>query len=810
MRNAFSYLTLTLAILGLGGATMLGACASSSAPPAKVDGRGTDGGLDGQPDADPCAGKSCDDKLSCTEDTCVAGKCENTLKADACLIDGKCYAKGQGDNATNSCYVCDPSQSSSAWSDDTSLCADDGKSCTDAKCVSGKCEHEVQLGYCLVSGSCYQDGAADPNNECQVCDSGSKSDGFSAKSNGAACAADALSCTDDVCDAGSCTHPVKSGSCLISGACYADGEVNPTSDCQGCDASAEQLAWTTRADGSACADDGLTCTEDKCQSGACSHPLKANTCLITGSCFAANDTNPQAECQLCNPATSTSAWTNKAGGTPCTSDGLACTNDVCGAGVCTHPVAANTCLISGSCYNDGDNHPGVQCRRCIASQSNTQWSVTPDGVACADDSLSCTDDVCGAGICTHPIRSGQCLINNACYAADAQVGASTSCNSCVPSVSQIAATLTDGRSCDDNDSGTGADMCLAGICRGFNGWTWEWSGTDTDTALHDVVRASDGNIWVAGSFVNGFSENRGLMARLSQGTVSNLTLVTAPMRSLHHRVAVGDNGTTRWFNGIAWVNPTIGNFGGANLTGVWGRTFASTSAHYISGDGVLQLCETIDNGANFACGTYSGFGTDNLRRVVGTVMPSGAPDRLWAARGSVAEDIFSAQGGSTVLSKAAPEGCTDSAGSPCGNSPGPLLDLWARDANEVWAVGNAGLVLRYDGAGWTSVQIPTITGPEAPQVNYVFRGVHGDGDLVILVGERTWGGLFYDLIMVVYNRALDRWFDVRAVDFTNITDPRLASWRLNAVGGPLTNLYIVGSKWVIGETQQKALHIARP
>ena len=60
---------------------------------------------------------SCDDKLSCTTDSCT-GKpkgCTNTLQAGKCLIKGACVSTGALD-PVNTCKRCEPARSSSAYS----------------------------------------------------------------------------------------------------------------------------------------------------------------------------------------------------------------------------------------------------------------------------------------------------------------------------------------------------------------------------------------------------------------------------------------------------------------------------------------------------------------------------------------------------------------------------------------------------------------------------------------------------------------------------------------------------------------------
>jgi hypothetical protein len=55
---------------------------------------------------------------------------------------------------------------------------------------------------------------------------------------------DGLACTLDTCDAKGCKHEAANGSCFIEGACYADGETDPASDCQWCEVGTSQTKWS--------------------------------------------------------------------------------------------------------------------------------------------------------------------------------------------------------------------------------------------------------------------------------------------------------------------------------------------------------------------------------------------------------------------------------------------------------------------------------------------------------------------------------------------------------------------------------------
>jgi len=90
-----------------------------------------------------CAGTpyDCDDGLSCTDDRCLGdGTCKHTLIANACLIDGACYGRGE-ENPENPCERCWPASSSTEWSSkpDGTACSDENECTINDKCVGGQC-----------------------------------------------------------------------------------------------------------------------------------------------------------------------------------------------------------------------------------------------------------------------------------------------------------------------------------------------------------------------------------------------------------------------------------------------------------------------------------------------------------------------------------------------------------------------------------------------------------------------------------------------------------------------------------------------
>ena len=124
------------------------------------------------PDSKPwvCTKDSdCDDKLSCTTDKCVAGKCQSTIQSGTCKIGTTCYKKDDA-NPQNSCQVCDPGIFPKQWSPlaDGVGCAKDGLGCTTDICNKGQCTHPIISG-CVISGKCIPEGEASAKDACKAC-----------------------------------------------------------------------------------------------------------------------------------------------------------------------------------------------------------------------------------------------------------------------------------------------------------------------------------------------------------------------------------------------------------------------------------------------------------------------------------------------------------------------------------------------------------------------------------------------------------------------------------------------------------------
>jgi hypothetical protein len=406
-----------------------------------------------------CTEGSCDDGLGCTDDVCdVDGQCVFTPNGVGCLIDGACVADGEL-SPLDPCQRCDQG-APTAWSPvaDGVTC-DDGLFCT----VGDAC----QAGACAPSGprSCT---GGDVCAEA-VCDDEADACVLAPKPDGTDCPVDDNPCTDDVCTAGVCAHVNKlDGSacadddlCTVGDTCQAGvcapgaplscDEATGCTEAGVCDPQTGQCVSAAKPDGTPCDDDELWCTDDRCQDGACAHSL-AEGCLISGVCYEQWAEKPGAPCRICDEATP-DQWSNKLDGTTCDDENPCSFGDSCHSGTCSGSGAV-------SCDAPPPCHAALGCD---PATGECGYEAYPDGITCADDGLSCTNDECQAGSCVHVIVNA-CVIDEACVAAG-KVSADSPCMYCDALNPSGWSPRLDGTFCDDEDPCTDQDVCAEGLCQ---------------------------------------------------------------------------------------------------------------------------------------------------------------------------------------------------------------------------------------------------------------------------------------------------------------------------------------------------------
>ena len=139
---------------------------------------------------------------------------------------------------------------------------------------------------CVIGGTSYANGAANPANACQTCQTAYALTSWTVSAHGASCG------TGQVCSGGTC----QSG-CWIEGALVGSGTTNSSNVCQICKPATSTSGWSNNIDGTSCGS-GQICSAGTCQPG----------CYVGGAIYAMGALNPSNGCQSCNPAISTSAW----------------------------------------------------------------------------------------------------------------------------------------------------------------------------------------------------------------------------------------------------------------------------------------------------------------------------------------------------------------------------------------------------------------------------------------------------------------------------------------------------------------------
>lgn len=429
-----------------------------------------------------CVGseRACADVLDCTRDMCneTTDACEH-VPVVGCAIDDTCVAAGTV-NPDNGCEACRPLVDPTDWSplaagtacDDGLFCTtgdvcragacvgeardcSDGLSCTLDACddVADECTNDVDMGSsCTIDGACVANGARNPTNDCEVCDSAADATDWSPVAAGSACTDGAFCTTGDACDgAGACTGSPR--------------------DC----------------------DDGLGCTTDACDetADACTSTLGAG-CLIDGACFAAGASSPTDPCLVCDPTVAGDGFSPAAVGTSC-DDGLFCTTgDACdAAGACTggardcdDGLACTTnacneltdscssaitegCLIDGVCVADEAPSDEDPCAWCDAETRRDAYSPRPAGERCGDPMCSGEGLITAAATCDD---EGDCVPGVGSRCESGMCADETMCadgcsdDSLCP---DDAFCSEDGECVDDGGPGDDCDrdeMCSTGFC----------------------------------------------------------------------------------------------------------------------------------------------------------------------------------------------------------------------------------------------------------------------------------------------------------------------------------------------------------
>jgi hypothetical protein len=517
-------------------------------------------------------GNKCADGLGCTTDLCdgKGGCLGNKMKTDWCLIDKTCY-KDKAKHPSGTCYKCDVSTNQYAWTPISNSCLINGKCYDKGDLHPGKCAEcnpttsttawTVTGSACLIYDVCKKPGDKDTSG-CSQCAPTSNKYGWTR----------------------------ISGLCKIFDKCYAKGAKHPQG-CAECDPAVSSTSWTVT--GSNCYIDG-TCyksgAKDAINCSTCD-PTKAKyawtaiagLCKISGSCYKANDKHPGG-CAICDPKTSATSWTVNT--TNCLINNLCkkpAEKDLSGCRTCDTtknkygwtPVSG-ACSIDGKCYTNGTKHPSG-CGICDTSKSTTAW--TPAGTGCIID-FKCyakgATHSSGCGSCdptksqtSWTVTSGKCLIHGKCYSkGTTEVGG---CGTCEPTKSTSSWTMGSG--------------CLA-----VHDWSKKFGGSSSDYP-YDVAVDNNGNVYITGYFYSYIDFGGGTL--YSKGSYDIFVASFTPAGTPRWSKAFGGTSSDYGFSVdtdaagnvyLAGYFYNTVNFGGSTLTSKGGpdiflASFDSTGKH---------------------------------------------------------------------------------------------------------------------------------------------------------------------------------------------------------------------------------------
>ncbi|MGC4118594.1 MAG: hypothetical protein QM765_29360 [Myxococcales bacterium] len=289
----------------------------------------------------------------------------------------------------------------------------DGFTCVQNVCVAGG-KADTGVAGCFVGGVAYGPGDKATGNECQSCQPAISTTTLTDVADG------------EVCGNGICTEGLCGDGCGIAGKFYAAGATSPANACQSCQPDLATTQFTDRADGAACSD-GQVCSAGKCRPG----------CFIGGKPYSADALNPNNACQSCQPAKSTTHWSDL-------DDGVDCgTSKLCAQGSCQ-----GVCVVGSKTWPANSPNPLNACQACLPAQSTDDWSTLADGAPCGSGVL------CELGSCV-----AACYLAGTFFAKDAPNPDNT-CQACKPSLSTTAWTNLDGQAC-----GEAGNLCSSGACR---------------------------------------------------------------------------------------------------------------------------------------------------------------------------------------------------------------------------------------------------------------------------------------------------------------------------------------------------------
>ena len=742
-------------------------------------------------DHDPCTNDGCIPEVGCTHEANTGGSCDDgddCTTSDTCDA-GLCGGKPMDCDDDNLCTD-DYCAEGQCGSTDNGLACDDGDACTSSdKCSSGMCLGEAMScadGNVCTDDSCVAGDCVSVPNTLPCDDGSSCTTGDSCKGGG--CAGKLIDCNDDNpctndgCTQGSCAHANNSAPCddgnpcteegtCVEAACKPGGAVS-CDDGDPCtaDACAPAEGCTHEPLSGVGCDDGDSCTtDDICADGSCAgapvpcddeNPCTDDACTADG-CLSTPNAEPCEDGSLCTEGDACADGVCVAGGAVDCDDGNTCTDDACDpeSGFCDYSLA------NGLPCDDGD----------LCTEEDLCESGLCAGApkVCVDED-PCTDDGCSEGLCafvqnTAPCEDGDpCTLEDHCVGGECAGGPGSPCDDGNPCTVDYCA-VEGGVYCQNDPAPMGTpcldDASLCGddaLCHSFvtSSFLPEFAPPpDASGRLTGISALSNTTLSATGMIVAPGAEG----GVTTTGTIHEVTYSGQPLL-VHERpeggllavdtdFAVGDNGTiSTWSDGVwepsVYLEETLST--PASIYSVWrgeqGSVVAPSPVYTIGLDGVLDP----EGGVGFCypsgevgC-THGWYMQAPVRftRVFGVteLLPDNGGYLVTSPIVGLGElpdggvQIWYQDLMTDGWSMAPPLGC-DSAepGSPCAGISS-WRDGQGTSATDLWALGDNGVLLHFDGKQWTLLPPGGMAGDVAPEALQM-RGLYAQGASLLVAAE---------------------------------------------------------------------------
>ncbi|MCA9666374.1 MAG: hypothetical protein KC503_12325, partial [Myxococcales bacterium] len=136
-----------------------------------------------------------------------------------------------------------------------------------------------------------------------------------------------------------------------------------------------------------------------------------------------------------------------------------------------------------------------------------------------------------------------------------------------------------------------------------------------------------------------------------------------------------------------------------------------------------------------------------------------------------------------------PQGCFDGSNTACDNTDShDFTDMFGSSDSDIWTVGTNGLVVAYDGSGWTRDN-NVVTAQNTYDFDAVFS--HPADNLVTIAAHRDAGGN-RTVVFFNYNRALKRWFG--PITVRTFTGTVRSGYIADMGGEGYSNMWLVGRR----------------